>query len=87
MPSVILGVIALAKPVTTGKPAKVSGNRGGWEAAAVQRVAQKQAGIGFDRQSLPETPCLPANSHFTRQTTVPPASASVSNAVITVLLN
>ena len=31
-------------------------------------------------------PCLPANSHFARQTTVPLAFANVSNAVITVLL-
>jgi hypothetical protein len=62
VPSVILGVIALAKPVTTGKRAKVSGNRvGTCKPQRFSELRKNRPELASIAIACPETPCLRAN--------------------------
>jgi hypothetical protein len=58
--SVILGVIALQERQLLVNGRKSQAIASASQAAAVHRVAQKQARIGFDRQSLPRDSHMPS---------------------------
>jgi hypothetical protein len=51
------------------------------QAQEFERVGKSRRTVASGRKAFRENPCLPANSHFTRQTTVKHTFASVSNAL------
>jgi hypothetical protein len=76
--SVILGVIALQERQLLVNGRKSQAIASASQAAAVHRVAQKQARIGFDRQSLPRDSLPPSqliNTAWTAITSLPVVSS------------